>query len=865
MKRITGRSNVKLPMSFLSRFTPTWKSQRPDTVSFVDSRGLALDLRDSLSSASEQNHELRERVREVWRECKTERGGFPANFKQGPKTAIYCKDFRWDLDGEKVQEKVRRNQLEGLCIDLGALASDPNGHFENLNERLSEHLLCIFKSDISEEVIVDRTCQILERLPRTALKVDFHNHGAASSQAVWPKEYLIASSHEAVAAEHRLVPSKTPWEELKVVSLMSTSVITLALQIVTARVGAHNVGWAMQTRLNLISELLDHVEASSASGNGLSGYGKYVLLAYLWTDWQRSMMLLMYHVLGNELIHGHDNAWTDVLALRGNSVLGRASARATLDGSSNPMSKYVCPWAFELLKTSRSSLGLDFRVFHKRFAIAHGNQPARCLFGSGEPCDGSHPLACGRFVDKRLVAAEQSMHDYTCSKQCDRVVWDETSYRSISGARAVSLSRNPRSITYCKASEHTMAVSHVWSHGQGGRPGTGINRCLHDRYCRIAKRQGCNSYWIDTVCIPEAHDLRKEAISYINEIFSNSKITLVCDKDLMNIDLSAAAWDVEVSESVISTFLICDWNVRAWTLLEAYRANHALHLLCKNNEMVSLRETLARVYLQGSIDLAVLSLATRHLLPMSSDAFRNAQYRRSVEYGGSLLSHRHASRDGDDIIIWTLLSDLQISDTAETMWKHRIKYRIKTGYLMTRTERVQNVRGFSWAPSSPYVRRSSHVSGDPTDSRFLSFDGEGSELGLVTAKGLRAIWLVYDVDGTDIKSHDDNPASMISKDDNGAYSTENIRGHHTQNVCWQTAISLRASQKWVRLLQPKSSNGAEPYRAAKDRGETHGPLIAICTADNYDVEDMRWHWNGVYEWPRSVSLPQFILDDMLLV
>jgi hypothetical protein len=157
------------------------------------------------------------------------------------------------------------------------------------------------------------------------------------------------------------------------------------------------------------------------------------------------------------------------------------------------------------------------------------------------------------------------------------------------------------------------------------------------------------------------------------------------------------------------------------------------------------------------------------------------------------------------------------------------------------------------------------MSGDPTDSRFLSFDGEGSELGLVTAKGLRAIWLVYDVDGTDVKSCEDGPTSMISKDDNGAYSTENFRGHHTQNVCWQTAISLRASRKWVRLLQPKSSRGAEPYRAAKDRGETHGPLIAICTADNYDVEDMRWNWNGVYEWPRSVSLPQFILDDMLLV
>lgn len=148
-----------------------------------------------------------------------------------------------------------------------------------------------------------------------------------------------------------------------------------------------------------------------------------------------------------------------------------------------------------------------------------------------------------------------------------------------------------------------------------------------------------------------------------------------------------------------------------------------------------------------------------------------------MEHGGSLLSHRYASRDGDDIIIWTLLSDLQISDTPEMMWKRRIKFRINTGYLMTTTERVQNVRGFSWAPSSPYVRRSSKVSADPIGSRFLSFDGEGSESGLVTAKGLFAIWLVCEVDGTDGASCEDNSTSTIFEGDQGAYSTERIRDH----------------------------------------------------------------------------------------
>jgi len=136
-----------------------------------------------------------ERASAEFGECQTERGGFPANFYQGPTTAIDCNGFRWGLDGEKVQEQVRQHKLEEPCADLGALTSELSRHFENLNERLSEHLLCAFKSDIPEEIAVDRACQILERLPRTALKMDFGSrHGAASSQAVWPKEYFCSST-----------------------------------------------------------------------------------------------------------------------------------------------------------------------------------------------------------------------------------------------------------------------------------------------------------------------------------------------------------------------------------------------------------------------------------------------------------------------------------------------------------------------------------------------------------------------------------------------------------------------------------------------------------------------------------------------
>jgi hypothetical protein len=61
--------------------------------------------------------------------------------------------------------------------------------------------------------------------------------------------------------------------------------------------------------------------------------------------------------------------------------------------------------------------------------------------------------------------------------------------------------------------------------------------------------------------------------------------------------------------------LVCDWNVRAWTLLEAIRGRRSIYLLCKYNKVLSLRETLEIVHREGSISLSILFLTAQHLLP----------------------------------------------------------------------------------------------------------------------------------------------------------------------------------------------------------------------------------------------------------
>lgn len=51
---------------------------------------------------------------------------------------------------------------------------------------------------------------------------------------------------------------------------------------------------------------------------------------------------------------------------------------------------------------------------------------------------------------------------------------------------------------------------------------------------------------MDTPCIPAHHVLRNEAISNINGVLEQNKATLVCDRDLMEIDVGTLSMALRV-------------------------------------------------------------------------------------------------------------------------------------------------------------------------------------------------------------------------------------------------------------------------------------------------------------------------------
>lgn len=171
---------------------------------------------------------------------------------------------------------------------------------------------------------------------------------------------------------------------------------------------------------------------------------------------------------------------------------------------------------------------------------------------------------------------------------------------------------------------------------------------------------------VDAACIPSDEHLRSEAIKTINPTFRDSKITPICDMDIM----SAAAGEMsrQQCDTLISVLLLSDWNLRAWTLLEGIRGNRALYLLCKGDHPVRLGDVLEVLCNKGSVDLCGMLIGSPHLLPMGQ-----AIHETGLERAGVMLSRRFASRRGDDIIIWSLLCGQDNAQKRpELFWKSRL-------------------------------------------------------------------------------------------------------------------------------------------------------------------------------------------------
>ena len=739
------------------------------------------------------------------------------------------------------QRKARAAEWVGAYCSAVA---HPKDHLSRLDRKFSEllkHNLNLENPEYEDELI-SHTCHTLSRLPELPPEFDG-----------LPQE-IFGSLNEHYFASEMIHSDDRAWNNLQVVSFVSTNVIRLALTIELID-PTNYVAGALSPFVDTISELLQSLyEDGSEHAEHLQE--RFLVTAFLWSAWQRSVMLFFYYTLGGQMRRGYRSDTNEDQRLQPTPY----SPRQYDLGRSG----YLCRWAYELLRTDPAAAGADLRRFHERYESLYADRLPRCRTtdtGVYVPCDGKAPENCGRF--KGMHIEDQSTHVPSCLKSCPRLYWDEASFKNVTGARAVSVNEEPTGcrLKYVAASSQTMAISHVWSHGQGGRPEegtTGFNACLHNRYCSIARSIGCDSYWMDTPCIPGLHknlDLRREAIDKINQVFSESKITLISDRDIMDIDVSSITLGLQ--ESILAAFLVCDWNVRAWTLLEATRGTGNLYLLFKDDRILSFNQILETVYTEGNMDIAILFSDAPHLLPLRPNNYENLEYSDYIEADRAayLLSHRYATREGDEIVIWSLLCNEKASHSAEEFWRTRVGHTLTTGFLMSSVPRMKDCPGLTWAPLRPDLQETSRRSQGsfllPSPS-FNAFDGQGSELGFIRKDGFSARWLVHV-----IQRPPSTPISRTVYRIRDRVTPRSRKSRPISQVGTIANIYLREDQMGA-LLQPKTlfRDHAFGYR-----GKANGTLLAVVGSNNGGSS---WRWKGIYEWNEKEPLPRFEVDPIQL-
>ncbi|KAL4880363.1 hypothetical protein BJY04DRAFT_228641 [Aspergillus karnatakaensis] len=717
------------------------------------------------------------------------------------------------------------------------------GDLENMDAVFSTLLTCNFQTAqraIAVDAIVDGACALLSRLP------------------LHPPELKLETG------DNGLNLPEQDWGKLRVFSKPSTNIVRIALFL----------SMEPQTAFGLTSDYADTIarlldtasELFQVSATAEDKRACFILQAFLWAAWHQIVMLQLWYDASRQLSIGYSFERHNRLISR--QIPTVMPARETVE---QLRPEYMCKWAFELLRSDLSSVPQDFRALFEIYERHFGTRTARCNrdVGSdrrGRVCDGKAPGNCQRFESDDVQV--QSAHDSGCAREtCSFLTWDEASYMQTKGARAIDWEKtDDRHLRYCTLTENNMAVSHVWSHGQGGRPETGFNICLHRRYTMIAQSLGCTSYWMDSPCIPTDDDLRDEAIGQINDNFIRSKVTLLVDRDLMEIDIHPLTLQAE--EAILATIVVCDWNVRGWTLLEGMRGRTKLHILCKNNRVISLMDVLTDVTARSNLSLVSACLAIHHYTPTQ---YQLSQLQLdepvSTEQATCLLNHRHVTKERDLIVIWSLVcASSKVTKKAADFWACTVGQSLATGFLVSGAPRIQSP-GFSWAPARPNVLPS--AASTPDEKQYPAFDGQNSVAGSITSEGLKAEWLVCR-----IRRSRTLPLwfSLQSYSGNAAYyRVYNASANDKIDLAWRVHLrtvigTLLKKHRWVALLQPalrdRGGTGAvAPPRPFAYQGEAQGPLLVVVSSSDGE----KWEWQFVHEWDTKFQLPEFSLEEILIV
>ncbi|KAF2228490.1 hypothetical protein EV356DRAFT_571831 [Viridothelium virens] len=811
------------------------------------------------------------------------------------------------------------------CRALLGAVSKPEDHLRRLDNALGRLVkFKIIQPLLKDDELARRACAVLERLP--AEYGEYHEACDGQMCAELPSDYFTN--------EH----CTRTTSNLKVTRYLP--VFLLELAVLVALPISERQNWHGQATLSLVNMIADSLEylLYMKPGANFDASRLLIVRSLLWSLWRRSLSLHRYYVLRVHLEFGFTYSVHRSLRLKGQRLYDIVCNHRQLAGSTTPeasaLPNSACNLAYELLQSDPVLVGTDLTALLVRFNETFPDEPPQ---HADQRSDTTTLEQSNHQITEQTTRVDDSSvrnhvshasHVNTCSGNCTRLAWNESSYRAISGAPAVSLVPIQEGrLQYCESSRRTMTVAQTWTSVQDGNQGDainvpGISTCLHKTFCEVSHKAGCNSYWVHTTCVPIDQTMRNEVMDSINAVFEDSQFTLVYDHKIISMAApDAGLCEVDSMEKLLATFLLCEWNLGAWTLFEAMKGAKNLQLLCKNNTLVSLHEVILSIHTRGSIELSSLLLSSYYLLRpseihglssiitvfqelSSSELLRHTNTRTmGVEEAGRLLSYRRVRDEKDQVLIWSLLIGVPPTSIPAQFWSYM--FTIRTGYLMSSIPRVEGVPNLSWGPICPGCA----IDNQDTfaKSQSLVWHDEQSEEGWIIKTStlspifLKAIWQFCSLDGLRLER-----AVRSAFTHTGAIWSEFWSVHHrhgssyferkrplfmgqlpTNGEEWHLKyrMAMNAYQlwsTWTLLRLPaacrrellKVSNryrresksvaliypkidGSTPEDPLKLSQMVDNLTLAVITSEKGDIQDAFWKWREVIKWDTNVYLPPF--------
>ncbi|KAI4156386.1 MAG: hypothetical protein LQ340_000322 [Diploschistes diacapsis] len=428
-------------------------------------------------------------------------------------------------------------------------------------------------------------------------------------------------------------------------------------------------------------------------------------------------------------------------------------------------------------------------------------------------------------------------------------------------------------------SERTMAVSHVLWREQDASFEDGVPECIHSQLSAIALARGCTSYYLGPM-ISSEDGIEQSSAS--NRVFRESEFVLLYDRDLVQISIPSGT--IKELEVAIASLLISNWASNPLKLIEAAHAGNAVHILCKDDNLISLATLIWDVVQNGSIDVAILlrsnEFITRYLVMASRPLTTLATMKYEAPDFDQLLSmlSRARYRNHPDwaIGLWNqlviargppkkscLLGSAPTCERmyAECFWRSQLTNDganspgLPARWLISPTPRVATL-GLRWAPVSPL-----HVPLPKafTDQGWRVYHSGSVERGgrvRATESQLKGVWRTHS-----FGRPANHPAACIA-----THTDATLREAQNNRL---DEIREQFGQTWfmLGLLQATAADTKNDWEAdipvwgevgtpdgdGNVKGVKEGRMIAVVGTNNATV----WTWLGVYVWDLAVPLPRF--------